>query len=143
MECLRGFKVTRVAEAYKAQMSLTGCHNPRGNNSCGKAHVLFLNEIFVSRLPQCRVARVWRRFLGLWVLLSTGSTWLMIHVPSSHMTFSRKFRAQPNPQHGFQREHARQDTNSLGKETAQLEKAPFLPSNALDASNLINISSGK
>lgn len=52
-----GFKVTRVAEAYKAQMSLTGCHNPRGNNSCGKG-VLFLNEIFVSRLPQCRVARV-------------------------------------------------------------------------------------
>lgn len=88
MECLRSFKVTRMAEAYKAEMSLTGCHNARENNSCGKAHVLFLNEIFVSRLLQCRVARVWRRFLGVWVLLSIDSTWFMISAPSSHTTFS-------------------------------------------------------
>lgn len=101
------------------------CHNPRGNNSCGKAHVLFLSEIFVSKLPQCRVARVWHWFLGLWVLLSVGSTWLIISAPSSHTTFSRKFRAQPNLQHGLQRQHAGRDTNSMGKENCAVRKGPL------------------
>lgn len=50
MECLRGFKVTRVAEAYKGTNVTHWVSQPQGNNSCGKAHVLFLNEIFVFKI---------------------------------------------------------------------------------------------
>ena len=81
----------------------------------GSPCVLFLNEIFVSRLLQCGVARVWHRLLGLWLLPGVGTTWFMVSTPCSYTAFSPEFRVQPNPQQNFQRKHEGKDPNLLGK----------------------------
>lgn len=104
--------MARVAEAQRAGVPL-GVTTPEDIIHVEKC-VLFLNEIFVSRLLQCGVARVWHWLLGLWILPGVGTTWFTISTPCSYTAFSPEFRVQPHPQQNFQRKRAGKDPNLLG-----------------------------
>lgn len=125
-----------VAEAQRAGVPL-GVTTPEDIIHVGKC-VLYLNEIFVSRLLRCGVALgsvdpPWR-----WHYVVHGQHPLLLH------SILTRVQGPATPSAKLPKKTCRERSKLTGKiKLCSYKRPPFISSNASDASNPINISSGK